>query len=484
VAAGDLREGDVLERVQLPEPERPRDCAIDNDAAWLAGLYLAEGSMADDTIQIAGHAKEEARWDRVCAIAAKYGGSATRTVDGNNMAIRIYGKVLRAILAELVTGHTAKDKGFAPVVWRYSNAFLEAMMDGYLAGDGYWDADNRRWRLGFTRNYNLERDLRTACARLGWHLVLNLASVPYKGRDVPTFRGELRCERSGHHNEKPSTEVVAINKARCRAVYDVGVAGEPHLFALASGVLTHNSKPNPMPESVTDRPTKAHEYLFLLTKRATYFYDAEAVREKTSYPAGQIRKPWTEHKGRNKKDDLASWASNYGSIAPENGRNRRSVWTIATEPYPEAHFATYPTALVKPCILAGTSERGVCPVCGAPWVRVIEKGLTAHDGETASQYPEGTTANRLALLRQAARERGEEYVNTAQTIGWRPSCTCGGDPVPATVLDPFCGSGTTGLVALTYGRNFIGIDLSPEYLAMAERRIAPAGAQTVLEVER
>jgi len=120
------------------------------------------------------------------------------------------------------------------------------------------------------------------------------------------------------------------------------------------------AKPNPMPESVTDRPTKAHEYLFLLSKRERYYYDAEAIAER---------------------------------------RNKRTVWTITTQPFPDAHFAVMPQALVEPCILAGSEP---------------------------------------------------------------------GD----TVLDPFAGSGTVGVVALRHGRRFSGIDLNPEYVAMAQRRIA------------
>ena len=133
--------------------------------------------------------------------------------------------MLHAILAELVTGRTSHDKGFAPVIWRYSDRFVAAMVDGYLSGDGH--ADGSRWRLGFCRNYNLERDLRTACARLGYTLTLNLSSVEYDGRRVPTFRGELRKERSGHHNERDRNEIVEIRKSRCRDVYDLGVEDEP-----------------------------------------------------------------------------------------------------------------------------------------------------------------------------------------------------------------------------------------------------------------
>ena len=353
LAAGDLQIGDVLDACRLPQPDNVKDCALDEDAAWLAGLYLAEGSRSGGTIQIAGHAKETERWERVQRIATKFGGTATRTVNGNCGDIRLYGRVLSAIIDELVTGRVAKDKGFAPVVWRYSDEFVSAMLNGYLSGDGHWDAPNNRWRLGFTRNYNLERDLRVACARLGYKLTLNLSSVRYKGEQRPTFRGEIRMHRSGHHNERPATEIVELRKARCREVWDLGVADDPHLFALASGVLTHNSKPNPMPESVTDRCTKAHEYLFLLSKSERYHYDAEAIAEQATYPGD------TRHLRTDTRKDVDPFCVDGGSrrrTGKPTGetRNRRSVWTVASQPYDGAHFATFPPKLIEPCILAGS----------------------------------------------------------------------------------------------------------------------------------
>jgi DNA modification methylase len=119
------------------------------------------------------------------------------------------------------------------------------------------------------------------------------------------------------------------------------------------------SKPNPMPESVTDRPTKAHEYLFLLTKSAKYWYDADAVREdvgpNTTRRAGHVVGGGHEDASRN-DGDIGSRLTFDDIIA--NGRNRRSVWTVATQPYPGAHFAVMPEALVEPCILAGCPEGG------------------------------------------------------------------------------------------------------------------------------
>jgi hypothetical protein len=220
---------------------------VGEDAAWLAGLYIAEGSRSEDTIQIAGHAKEEGRWLRLREVAKAYGGSATRTIDGNVMGVRLYGKVTNALIDQFVSGKTAKTKCLSPVCWRYSNGFLEAILAGYLEGDGHWEPANNRWRLGFTRNYNLERDLRGLCARLGYHLVLKLATVAYDGRRVGTFRGEIRMGRSGHWNERNTAEVVQLRKARCREVYDIAVETEPYLFALASGLLTHSSNPMSAP---------------------------------------------------------------------------------------------------------------------------------------------------------------------------------------------------------------------------------------------
>src|SRR5690606_20873594 len=135
---------------------------------------------------------------------------------------------------------------------------------GYLEGDGHWDEGNKRWRVGFARNYGLADDLRTICARLGISIRLRLREAVMDGRKFPIHRGEIRFERSTSTRNRPDSEIVAIGRSRGRKFWDVSVESEPHLFALASGVLTHNCKRAPMPESVTDRPTSATEKIFLL----------------------------------------------------------------------------------------------------------------------------------------------------------------------------------------------------------------------------
>jgi DNA modification methylase len=138
------------------------------------------------------------------------------------------------------------------------------------------------------------------------------------------------------------------------------------------------AKPNPMPESVTDRPTKAHEYLFLLSKGPRYFYDADAVREAHVYADDDRPRMAYNGKGNPEGRALSGDAARLG--LHEGGRNRRSVWTVATQPFPGAHFATFPPKLIEPCILAGTSPKA-CGMCGAPWQRIVEREQGDHEAQ-------------------------------------------------------------------------------------------------------
>lgn len=318
------------------------------------------------------------------------------------------------------------------------------------------------------------------------------------------------------------------------------------------------AKRNCLPESVTDRPTRNHEYIFLMAKSGKhtywvhrdgrgsrakpkpdyrwvnrisgheinhkpihrgkwrrinlwrgydYFYDAEAIREERvtleGRPDAIVRdREWgydskqavlhhrntgvgfghgtdKEIRARDRVRGSAAVINNPPNSALrdstsvpriDSGRNRRTVWTIATSPFPGAHFATFPPALVEPCILAGSSPQA-CPVCGAPWQRVIDKTFV----------PQQDVKNPHSLLKASnkgmdtSNNWGEtpRGTNAAITTGWQPTCSClGNDGSGASVvLDPFSGAGTTVMVALRHGRKGIGFDLSPEYVKMSERRI-------------
>jgi DNA modification methylase len=213
-------------------------------------------------------------------------------------------------------------------------------------------------------------------------------------------------------------------------------------------------KPNCMPESVRDRPTRSHEYMFLLSKSERYYYDAEAIGEPvTSESAARLGRKW---QGDTQRGYRSGARQNHfdrymGSerAKVQTRRNRRTVWHIASKSFRGAHFAVFPPALVEPCLLAGTSERGCCPVCGAPWRRA------SGDGK---------------------RQAGD---------GWEATCSCSGrETERCRVLDPFTGSGTTGVVALGKGRRFLGIEMKPDYCSIAEGRLREAAiqvAQTSLE---
>lgn len=220
----------------------------------------------------------------------------------------------------------------------------------------------------------------------------------------------------------------------------VALALQADGWILRQDIIWH--KPSPMPESVSNRCTKAHEYVFLFTKTQWYYYDAEAIREEA-----------------------------FGGVLERtrnNGfRNKRSVWTIASQPFAGAHFATFPPNLIEPMILAGTSAEGCCVKCGAPWVRVLEK--TKLTRERPNDY----------VKRTGEEGTGNSCANTVagvdtKTLRWDPQCRCGEvyGSKPCTVLDPFVGSGTTVAVACQNGRSGVGIDLNKDYLTrFAVKRI-------------
>ena len=228
-----------------------------------------------------------------------------------------------------------------------------------------------------------------------------------------------------------------------------------------------------MPSSVRDRPTDSHEMVYLLSKKAHYYYDQDAVREASS---GTTARPETSRNHEGTKSSVTGNHAKGGNLGwnnPSAARNLRTVWCLNPRPYKEAHFATFPPALVRPCILAGTSERGACSECGAPWRRVVDArgngGHWATDGDRAAAR--GITSNRTS------RAHGADRPAARTTTGWEPTCEHADAPaVPCVVLDPFSGSGTTGAVAVRLGRNYVGIELNPDYLALSRKRIGRAAA--------
>lgn len=225
---------------------------------------------------------------------------------------------------------------------------------------------------------------------------------------------------------------------------------------LRSDIIWH--KPNPMPEGVSDRPTKSHEYIFLLTKAVKYYYDQDATREPSDY-----KSPSGSGAGRDRYDDNQRGACPSGGVdAHPSGRNKRTVWTIPTAPYHGAHYATFPPALPEVCIKAGTSEKGCCPECGSPFKRIIEPSPEYAKSLGKNSYSGDLKKGCQIKVRVLA-----EYVTT----GWDPGCKHACEPIPCTVLDPFNGHGTTGLVAVRLRRDYIGIEINKTDCEATKARI-------------
>ena len=183
------------------------------------------------------------------------------------------------------------------------------------------------------------------------------------------------------------------------------------------------NKPNVMPESVKYRCTKNHEYIFLLAKSQNYYFDIEAIKEKSVYTDNRLGKGRHTYNGKRQGEKGTGVAA---VISVTEMRNKRSVWTITTKPFKDAHFATFPEDLVVPMIKASCPEF-VCKKCGKAREKIKEIGLT--------------------------------------------DCGCNAGFGGGICLDPFFGSGTTGVVAKKLNRNYLGIELNPAYVKMAEKRL-------------
>lgn len=249
------------------------------------------------------------------------------------------------------------------------------------------------------------------------------------------------------------------------------IALQDYGWIVRNEIIWH--KPNPMPESATDRMTVAHEQVFMVTKRARYFWDGMAVREKNT--EGTIKRlasgPVQSSGEGHKTTAIGRWGGKE-DYSEANGRTGRTVWTIPTENYSGAHFATFPKKLCRIPILGGTSQRGACGACGGQWVRTVEKSGGVDRGRPhspksaiAKNHNAGGQGSDSGFLSRPGWREDPPY--QTKTTGWQPSCDCNTDIVPAIVLDPFAGSGTVGQVAHEAGRRFIGLDLSIEYLKLA-----------------
>jgi DNA modification methylase len=318
------------------------------------------------------------------------------------------------------------------------------------------------------------RDDGTCWVNLGDSYAANAATSKkigesHRGSDTPTLNQPHQCRVSVRGGE---WRIKA--KDLCGIPWRVAFALQADGWWLRQDIIWH--KPNPMPESVRDRCTKAHEYVFLLTKSDRYHYDAEAISEASvSGPDRRLRSSTFAKAGTQ-----GGHARGAEYVESDGTRNRRSVWTITTKPYSGAHFAVMPPDLVEPCILAGCPEQ-CCPVCGAGYERITAKQKRFESGSGRSGNAIEGKQDLAASETNSTPDIRMGPVVSVQTLGWAPVCDCAASgTMPGTVLDPFAGSGTTLAVAAELGRSGVGCELNPEYIRLAERRIKDARESVAL----
>ncbi len=262
-------------------------------------------------------------------------------------------------------------------------------------------------------------------------LWLNLGDSYAGARAGPQGATGQLADRAASRNgarERSTTTIVAglRSKDLVGIPWRVAFALQADGWWLRSDVIWH--KPNPMPESVTDRPTKAHEYVFLLTKSARYYYDADAIREQAQNPSDKTRPPTSAHvdngtvlgRANNPHSGLTT-----NKVHRSGKRNKRTVWTIPTQPYPGAHYAVMPAALVEPCILAGCPEGGIVldPFAGSGTVGVVAArlgrqfiGIDINGGDV--DLGPHTANERLDAIQ---RGQSVEEMRAGQLMLWDPS---------------------------------------------------------------
>ncbi|MBA7651311.1 hypothetical protein ES703_59128 [subsurface metagenome] len=333
-------------------------------------------------------------------------------------------------------------------------------------------------------------------------------------------RGGLNQLARNVRNDMKFDQGILKPKDLCLIPFRVAIAAQEDGWWVRSVIIW--SKPNPMPESVTDRPTESHEYILMLTKSGTiqywthprkrgsrtkpkpdyiwthkrtrlvvdyqpvsdrilkelwtrsnlwrghdYYWDADAVREQYTEPmnrwGGETLKRDTSKTAAYKEMQNIGYSSAFRVGRPmrpnPSGRNIRSVWTFPTTPFPAAHFAVFPEKLPEICIKAATPEVGCCSKCGAPWERITEYGERIETG---------------GKRKKATPNIGDTDINTGyrptHTLGWQPTCKCNADKVPSIVLDPFAGACTTLYVAKKLNRYAAGYDTSAEYCHLGADR--------------
>lgn len=279
------------------------------------------------------------------------------------------------------------------------------------------------------------------------------------GKHAAGLQGTKQIGRNRIQTGLPSKSLMMLPARFAIAMIDDG-------WILRNELIWH--KPSVMPESVKDRCTRDHEMVYLFSKCPRYWCDMDAIRETAQDWGDRDRSEYRNGTADAKLKQHGLVKGDFSSI----GRNKRTVWSIPAESNTFTHFATFPQALIEPMIKAGCPQT-CCPACGKPfqrvkeateeYARVLDAGVSSltryreHEAKQGKQASWGSQKARVTA----------EYV----TLGFVPTCNCNVLTCPGLVFDPFMGSGTTAIVARRLGRDYIGCDLNPEYVALAKERL-------------
>jgi DNA modification methylase len=325
--------------------------------------------------------------------------------------------------------------------------------------------------------------------------------------------GPNKWNRGSNERPKPVRSGYLPPKDLCLIPQRVAIAAQEDGWHVRADIIWNRK--NCMPQSAEDRPTISHQYIWLLTKKARYYWDKEAAKEPQTGHAHSRGRELGDEDYQQARGTHIGFHHNHGTDL--GGRNIRSVWEFTTEAFGQqmclscgvifegrqyrrfllreredhskgrvcpcgasewlSHFAVFPRELPRRCILAATSEKGNCSECGKPWVRVIQKP-DMRERPNRSETSKSATLevhlhNNWGKKRKAA---GQEYQdwrdeNPDITVGWKPQCECGASAEPATVMDICSGTGTTGVEAKSLGRKAILIDISGKYCRLSARRL-------------
>ena len=514
IEANNLRKGFVIKKI--PHKLQTLNYSIFNyEWGWFLGLYLAEGSEEKNGIRLSLN-KDELGWaEKLNKLFNILGVICTPHIYNNNLVIQIHSEVIKGIVKNFTRGQGAKKKRLTRYAFQYGKDFVKGIIDGWLDGDGHFEKYNNRYTATICRNKGLIDDLRV-CALISEYMFrARSCYVEYQNGKKPAIRINVRKNISYHkYNRKSDTEIMRITKCKNKMVlYDIEVNGD-NLFTLANGALSHNS-------SVKDRFNCTWEYVYFFSKSKRYYFDLDSVRvpiktitlerygrnfgSPTNKYLGQDPKiiggPKIDLRPKEYKEEItAQIARKYGyepeELCPVCGRK----WKRHASPNAKDRQAGIKREFI-PCVAKTKIPQDQAETFGSPRARNYRNKTADQSYKVGGMRPcpepnDPEYRRKMTAIKTGRKDGFTEANGSTHPLGKNPGdhwdiATHGfmgghfavfpgelcikpilaGCPKGGIVLDPFAGSGTVGVVAKKLGRNYILIDLKPEYCEMARKRI-------------